>query len=485
MTPPDSQCGVREGTWSVEALAVAAQPLTWAGVGRRYPWALLGLENQAKIAWGVVGIALLFFGLPLARFLVDTTTRRESLRRFARLLLLLCPLLTAGLDVLSYRHVARFGYARPVPLLVLEAVVFLGVVLWLRRPRQPGVGAAFAAVAAAAHRAGAVALFPLAEQRSNMFAVLARAVGIWHAGGQPYVVGPGPQGLEYLPGTWLAVAPAVLLRLDPRILGSVIVLVTGLALARALRDPAGGSAARTPSLAELLTMLVLLNPYHAFRHELYFDAFLAMTAAIYYRVARGVETRRSFVAVAALVGLAVATRQWAWIYGPFVLLAGAVALASRRSSRGERADIRLGFGESVAGEFVLASSTSIVVAAVVIVPFLIQGPAAFWRGTFSHAGVSVSEACLGISALAASLGLSAVLVPAQIVLWVGGFGKACLAALRRRATPLSVLATSWLVWGAFVLLNPFMENYFYLSLGFAAASLSVGAQGAGKRDAER
>ncbi len=58
----------------------------------------------------------------------------------------------------------------------------------------------------------------------------------------------------------------------------------------------------------------------------------------------------------------------------------------------------------------------------------------------------------------------------QAAVCVAGFGRA----LRARAE--SVLATGWLVWAAVVMLNPFLENYFYLSLGFAAAGCSVGAR---------
>jgi hypothetical protein len=95
--------------------------------------------------------------------------------------------------------------------------------------------------------------------------------------------------------------------------------------------------------------------------------------------------------------------------------------------------------------------------------------------TFAFVGESVSEVCLGVAALAASLGLVPLLPVMQATLCVAGFGRSLLAALRGRAQPYSILATGWFVWGGFILLNPFLENYFYLSLGFAAASLAVGA----------
>ena len=86
-----------------------------------------------------------------------------------------------------------------------------------------------------------------------------------------------------------------------------------------------------------------------------------------------------------------------------------------------------------------------------------------------------SEACLGVAALAAGLGLAQILPAVQAALCVAGFGRSLFVALRGTAQPCSVLATGWFVWGGFILLNRFLENYFYLSLGFAAAGLAVGA----------
>ena len=47
---------VGEDIARVETLAVLAQPLVWAGMGRRFPWALIGLEAEARIGWGIVAV---------------------------------------------------------------------------------------------------------------------------------------------------------------------------------------------------------------------------------------------------------------------------------------------------------------------------------------------------------------------------------------------------------------------------------------------
>lgn len=458
----------------IEAIAILAQPLVWAGIGRRYPWALVGLEEQAKIGWGILAVALLLFGSSIARFLAATEQRRAGVRRSAVALLLLCPPLTAVFDVLSRRHFVAFGYASPGPLLALEAVVFVALALWLRSPGAAGRGVALAAVAAAAHRIGAAALFPLDERRSDMFAVLVRAAGVWIEGGRPYVE-VGPLGLKYLPGTWLAHAPSVLFGIDPRILGSVILLGIGLALARALNRAERGAPAGRASATELLTMLVLLNPYHAFRHDLYFDAFLGLSVAVFYLGALGQGRRRSLVALAVLTGLAAATRQWAWVYGPFALLAAAAA-----RDRAGPAPIAAGATAirtpwALLGRFALAGAVCALSAAIVVAPVIVQDPVAFRQGAFAFMGASFSEACLGVAALAAALGLTPALPALQAVICLTGFGKSVVAALRGSANPRSVLATGWFVWAGVVLLNPFLENYFYLSLGFAAAGGAVGA----------
>ena len=444
---------VGEDLARVETLAVLAQPLIWAGMGRRYPWALIGLEDEARIGWGIVAVLVLVFAMPAARWLCSTAGRRAAVRRYAVILVLLCPLLTAGFDFLSSRQFARFGYAPAGPLLALDAAVLLGLALWVRSPGSPGSpgqGVMLAALAAAAHRLGSVLLYPLDPRRSDMFEVIEKAARVFAAGGEPYV-DTLSQGLKYLPGTFLSHVPAVLLGIDPRIPGALILLGIGLALARSLRRAAAPRLGQA-SLAELLTMLVLLNPYHAFRHDLYFDAFLALTAAVFFLAARGVPTRLGLVSMGVLVGLALATRQWAWVYGPFALLAVAAAPASRRGLSG-----RLGVAAGIAA----------LVAAAIAVPFFLQDPPAFRRALFAFVGENFSEACLGVAGLAAALGIARLLPLLQAVVCVAGFGRA----LRR---PGAAIATGWLVWAAVVMLSPFLENYFYLSLGFAAAASAVG-----------
>jgi len=443
---------VGEDIARVETLAVLAQPLIWAGMGRRFPWALIGLEAEARIGWGIVAVLVLVFAVPAARWLRATEGRREAVRRYAVILVLLCPLLTAGYDFLSSRHFARFGYAPAGPLLALDAAVLLGLVLWVRSPFSPGQGVMLAALAAAAHRLGSVLLYPLDPRRSDMFEVIEKAARVFAAGGEPYV-DTLSQGLKYFPGTFLAHVPAVLLGIDPRIPGALILLGIGLALARSLR--------RAPALrpgkvsnAELLTMLVLLNPYHAFRHDLYFDAFLALTAAVFFLAARGVPTRLGLVSMGVLVGLALATRQWAWVYGPFALLAAAASPADRRGLLG-----RLGVAAGIAA----------LVTAAIAVPFVLQDPPAFRRAVFAFVGENFSEACLGVAGLAAALGIARLLPLLQAVVCVAGFGRA----LRH---PYAAIAAGWLVWAAVVILSPFLENYFYLSLGFAAAASAVASR---------
>ena len=147
-------------------------------------------------------------------------------------------------------------------------------------------------------------------------------------------------------------------------------------------------------------MLVLLNPYHAFRHDLYFDAFLALTVAIFYLVARGPGTMGSLVIVATLVGLAVATRQWAWVYGPFALLAAASSVAQPKR---------------LLAPLALAGTVCILAAAIVFAPIILDS-AELRYAAFAFVGESVGEVCLGVAALAASLGLVPLLPVMQATL---------------------------------------------------------------------
>jgi hypothetical protein len=452
---------VGEELGRVETLAVVTQPLVWAGIGRRFPWALVGLESQARIGWGIVALLLLLGGLPAARWLRATPARRSAVRLCAVVLLLSCPPLTAGFDFVSSRHFARFGYSSPGLLLLLDAATLLAIVLWLRAPGPPGRGIALAAIAAAAHRLGAAALFPLDERRSDMLAVALHAAGVAIGGGEPYVE-TMPQGLKYLPGTWLAHGPAALLGVDPRVPGALIVLGIGLALARSLRRGAGAAPAANAGLAELLAMLVLLNPYHAFRHDLYFDAFLALSAAVFHLAARGAGTRRALAAVAVLTGLAAATRPWAWVYGPFALLSAAIGGGPAR--------------RPILARVAFAGALALCVAGAVVVPWIAQDAAAFRRGVFAFSGEIFGEACLGLVGLASALGLARWLPALQLAVCAGAFAFSLRAARGGEATNRAVLARGWLVWAAVVLMNPFLENYFYLSPGFAAAASAIGAR---------
>jgi hypothetical protein len=443
-----------DGAARVAVAAIVLQPLVWAGMGRRYPWAIVGLESEARIGWGVIAVLLLAFGLAVARWLAD---RRAAVRRAAVALLFACPLLTAGYNVLASRHFERFGYGPPGRLLLLDAFVIAALALWLKSSRPPGSGAALAAAAAACHRLLATTVFPLDERRSDMLASILRAAEVWQAGGAPYSEVPSP-GLKYLPGTWLAHVPAAWLGVDPRIPGAILLGIVGLVFAASLRSRKGPAA--PGSLGEILAMLVLLNPYHAFRHELYFDAFLALTAAIFLLASReeGGGRSLSLPAVSVMTGLAAATRQWAWVYGPFAVLAS--ALPSGR--------LRLRWARLAA-----AAALAFLTGALVAAPFALQDPAGLRRGVFAFSGETFSEACLGVSALAAALGVAGLLPVVQAAVCLGSFGRALALAARGLATQEGILVAGWFTWVAVVLLNPFLENYFYLSPGFAAAALAV------------
>ena len=172
-------------TGRATSLAVAVQPLIWAGIGRRYPWAVLGLEAQAKVGWGVIGITLVLFGYPIACFPRGDRRKAFGNAAICDVLLLVSPPVTAGFDVLSSRHFAQFGYRSARPLVALEGLVLVALVFWVRSSRTPGFGIALAAFGAFAHRVVAIGLFPLDERRSDMYAVLLRAVAVWRAGGHP------------------------------------------------------------------------------------------------------------------------------------------------------------------------------------------------------------------------------------------------------------------------------------------------------------
>jgi hypothetical protein len=339
----------------------------------------------------------------------------------------------------------------------------------VRSGRPAGIGALVATLGATAHRALSIVLFPLDGRRSNMLTSILHGHSLWGQGISPYSQQPSVDAgasewgmMPYLPGTFLSHLPSIWAGLDPRWLGTLFVLAMGAGSVWVLRRSRTTLLdAQDTDLTELLTAVVLLSPYQAFRHELYFDAFLFMTAALFFWVARRAPLPAPELALcAALVGVACATRQWAWVYAPFLLVA-----ASAPRDRAWRL---------LASRLALSGGIAAATAALIVAPFLSLDPAAFLGAVFYHANAPGGEVSLGVGLAAERFHLSPFLPFVQAILCAGALGACLRGTGGGRWNSSTTLAIGWAILVAVVLLNPFVENYFYLTPSFAAVGLALG-----------
>jgi hypothetical protein len=310
-------------------------------------------------------------------------------------------------------------------------------------------------------------MFPADERRSDMLFIIARSLDAWSAGGSAYapvralIYGDTGATMPYFPGTWLAHGPAHALGLDLRLGGAVVTLVLGVVVVALLRS----------QRSEILAVLVFANPYHLHRHDLYFDHFLAMTVALFAWAA--CPGGRAWPWIAALTGVAVATRQWAWIYGPFVLLAAVVGAG------GTVGRIKADYGPILA-RLSAAGAVTAAAGAVVCLPGILPDPARFSSVLYLMSAAH-GELCLGFASAAIAAGLVPLLRPVQIIICAGTFAHAFMAAVRGRTEPARVLATGWICLIAVVAFSSFQENYFWLTPSFAALGLALGVDCAAAR----
>jgi hypothetical protein len=238
--------------------------------------------------------------------------------------------------------------------------------------------------------------------------------------------------MHYLPLTWLSYFPAYLLKIDPRWGGIFYVALLGVLAERCFRET-------RDSLGAKLIVLWFLNPYLAFRHELYLDFFWLLIALT---TASAMTERLGWTAL--LSGMALVTLEWAWIIAPFWWL-----LASRSASW---------------RKLIAVGLTSVFVASTILAPFLLHERDLVISAFFSplqliQEGTYAGELDLGLAPLFYRLGWSSILQPMQIIMLLaaGNIGP------RLRGDSQILLGLMVLAFFSFVMLNPFLENYFYLA----------------------
>jgi len=404
-------------------------PIFWFGIGRKYPFVLLGSGGRAIGAWfwGLVALGwLLALLVPKAWEDLTEGDRAEKIFHAWVLLGLAC---TGGFDLLQWLHFQRLGYLFPLGLLIAD--LGLALLIWFKL-RDPDL-IRFAWLVAVAHKAGSTLMFPLVAERSDMLPTILQALERWTHGSNPYAPPTGGIGqMHYLPLTWLSYFPAYILGIDPRWVGIFYLALVGVLAERWFRETRGSLGAR-------LIVLWFLSPYLAFRHELYLDVFWLLIA-----VATVSAMMSRMGPTAAFSGLSLVTQEWAWVIAPFWWL-----LASRLASW--RKLITVGF-------------ISVFVASMILVPFLLREKDVFVNAFFLplrliKMGDYAGELCFGLAPLFYKLGWSPMLQPIQIItlLTLG------VIAVRMRSYSIVLLGLMVLAFFSFVILNPFLENYFYLA----------------------
>ena len=398
----------------------------------------------------VFQLALLPYTLALcaavAVFLMAPQLTRALSPRLPRRLITVPPL-TYGLGVglffagltlvvlrLETRQYSSFGYALPPRCFTALGLLVALLCAWLVLRRRTGAWHMLlvaASVYAAAQLASLV-YFPLHPGRSDMLPLIAAACRRFCDGQSPYGLHLLPHAvpLTYLPGTWLAFAPAVCAHLDPRLIHVLGTLAaTGLLYMAAARE-------RRATVA-VLAALFLLMPYLEYRHELYLGPLWLALALLTLCLARG----RALAAGLAM-GWACASSQFAWILLP------AFGACVWRTCGARRAASALAAVAAVAG--------------VLVAPFALWAPEPFFQGVFGHWGQTLNATTANLSFFIARAlrieGLRAV----QWSTWVG----LTLLLTRRLRSAAGFFSGASVLLGAFVLLNSVVWVYFYLTVFF-------------------
>jgi hypothetical protein len=445
-------------------------PLLWVGGGRSHPFAWLGDGGVSCGRWLWFAVTLVWlFGLCLPQ--ATGPFAEERLRRLgARLIPWLAAaslLLIPCLDLLSWGWFAVLGYPFP-HLLLLVGLAALAAFLVFRGPlcAQPTRLLLFAAAVSVLHLAVATVQFPLPVQRSDMLPVNLEAARRFAAGAPAYLAQvEAVFRVPYLPLMWLSFLPAASLALDPR---WCVVAFRLLLVAALLRE-----ARHASDFARGYWALWFLNPYLAFRHDLYLDAFWLLLFLGFAEAKRG-----RLLPAAIWAGMLMATLQWGWLCAPFIVLAAAPPRAFRR--------------------LLAAAALACAVPAAVFAFFHWREGPLFWQAISQHVRLTGSpalyaELCLGLSGPFIQLGWFGFLQAAQVCLLLAGGGWGLATWWRgpnatgdgptdRRERILAIGLATVL---AFTLLNPLVENYFFLGLFLLAGLLMREAPPPATGDAAR
>ncbi len=265
-------------------------------------------------------------------------------------------LITLGLLFFQNSFFGRFGYKLNLPLTGLVfLLVFGGAFAVFRQNARPVYGLWFVVFAYGLVQVLTIISFPLNPNRSDLLPLIAGADTNFLHGLAPYTnytLESGTLPLTYLPGTWLAYLPVVGLGGDPRLLNLLLVVASLLLVYY-------GSAPASPAKALFMLSIFAFNPYFQYRHEIYYAPLWLMLAACF-----GLLNRRKPLLALVFLAFAITMTQFAWIIAPFIL--GHIFKTYR--------------WRTAAGSCLIISA----ICTVIIGPFILWTPEAFFYGVLTH-----------------------------------------------------------------------------------------------------
>jgi hypothetical protein len=194
--------------------------------------------------------------------------------------------------------------------------------------------------------------FPLENGFSDMLLTLQAAGRSFLHGRSPYapqlIPGPYWQRCCYWPGLWLSFLPAVVLNVDPRFLGAIYMVAFALMVWR-------GTGTQNRLLESWFLALYLLNPWALLRHDVYLPAYLFSWGGFFLALRQGRE-----LAAARWFGWGLSMHPFSWALLPVWL----AWVAKRQSLRTAWRNLL----------------QALLIAAVVILPFLAWDPQGFFQG---------------------------------------------------------------------------------------------------------
>lgn len=424
-------------------LLVISYPVFWLGIGKQYPFSLLGPKGKfaGMLFWGL--ITLIWFG---SLFIIKYEIPDRIINIIGKFYILLSIIFFYCFDLLNWKYFSRFGYPFPGNLLIIDSIILLIFIYYFfsYKNQKPLHLLILSGSASIIHRFATILTFPLVAARSNMFAVILTSLSNLFNGGMAYSFDiNGNPTIPYLPMTILGYIPSYFLKIDPRfnaLFYFIIIAIICITFHKKIQQQN-----REAEPLPILISLWFLNPLLAFRHELYLDFFwliilIATIAALYQKK----------VLTAITGGIAIATLQFAWVLSPFWIL------LSTRDKKWK--------------EIIMTSSLLLIIGGSILSVFYFKEGKYFLTSIFEFSGSNnisnnfAGDLCFGLAGLFYLLNIEKLIFKFQVItVLIMGFISLYLA---RKAIPDKgpiLIALMIFTYFIFISTNHFIENYFYFA----------------------